>query len=78
MSELRKKLRAIAEEELDGMIVQISKEADSATEESMINGPELLRLAAGGKVQVLRTEAINALIRAKERNILTILQKEGE
>ncbi len=69
MSELSKKLREMAERDLndivDGLIVDAGKRTPPST-----TGSELLRIAAGGKTQVLRNTVIKRLVDAKAAELL--------
>ena len=76
MSTLKEKLRGIAEAELSGMISDLQVHAVKLTKDSAVIGETLLRLAAGGKVQVLRNKAIKALTDAKEAELLESLSKQ--
>ena len=57
MSSLRKRLRELATAELDEMVDALIVNAGEFAPTS-ITGSELLRIAAGGKTQVLRNQAI--------------------
>ena len=75
MSTLKAKLRGIAEAELSGMISDLQVHAVRLTKDSAVIGETLLRLAAGGKVQVLHNKAIKALVATKEAELLESLSK---
>lgn len=67
MSDLRKKLRAVAERELD-VAVQAVREA-AARQAFGIAPSDLLKLAAPGKDKTLRAQVLTAMVRAKEAAI---------
>ena len=75
MSTLKAKLRGIAEAELSGMISDLQGHAVRLTKDSAVIGETLLRLAAGGKVQVLHNKVIRALVATKEAELLESLSK---
>ena len=75
MSTLKEKLRGIAEAELSGMISDLQVHAVKLTKDSAVIGETLLRLAAGGKVQVLHNKVIRALVATKEAELLESLSK---
>ena len=76
MSTLKAKLRGIAEDELLATARQIHDLAAKLTKDIAIDRDTLLRLAAGGKVQVLHNKAIKALTDAKEAELLESLSKQ--
>jgi len=75
MSTLKAKLRERAERELNGLVDALIVSAGRRAPKS-ITGSELLRIAAGGKTQVLRNKAIKALTDAKEAELLESLSKQ--
>ena len=75
MSTLKAKLRGIAEAELSGMISDLQVHAVRLTKDSAVIGETLLRLAAGGKVQVLHNKVIRALVATKGAELLESLSK---
>ncbi len=69
MSELSKRLRELATAELDEMVDALIANAGECAPAS-ITGSELLRIAAGGKTQVLRNKVIKRLSDAMETKLL--------
>ncbi len=76
MSDLSKKLRELAECELndlvDGLVVNAGEAAPRP-----ITGSDLLRIAAGGKTQVLRNAVIKQLVDAKAAKLLDSLDNNS-
>ncbi len=77
MSELSKKLRELATAELDGMVEALIIRAGECAPAS-ITESELLRIAAGGKTQVLRNQVIKRLSDAMEAKMLGKLADESD
>ena len=75
MSELSKKLNELAEAELNEMVRVLH--ASAAQVASGPVGPtDLLRIAAGGKTQVLHNTVIKRLVDARAAELLDSLGKE--
>ncbi len=77
MSSLRKRLREMAESELDSMVAELVHAANNAGT-GTIDGSALLRIAAGGKTQVLRESVIKRLCDEMEAKLLTKLNDESD
>jgi len=77
MSSLRKRLRELASDQVDELVAGLVKDASDRAPLT-ITGPELLRIAAGGKTQVLRNNVIKRLCDGKELELLGKLDDEDE
>ncbi len=77
MSSLRKRLRELAETEAEVIIDNLIVKAGELAPPS-VTGSDLLRIASGGKTQVLRNKVIKQLADAMEVKLLGQLNDESD
>lgn len=79
MSNLRKRMRAKASEELDGLVVKLQvKAAELVAGVNEISGTDLLKLAAGGRTDTLKDKMVTRLTDHHENQLEAFFNDQQE